>query len=99
MTEGGSCRVELSRQTLRSFERLGPQDRARVARALDGLERDPRPRGKLVKALSGTHDSFLRYRIGDLRLMYEVHEPEGLVLVVGLVHRGDLEDWVRRHRG
>ncbi len=99
MTAERPHRVELSRQALRSFERLGPSDRTRVTRALDGLERDPRPSGKLVKALSGTRDSFLRYRIGDLRLMYEVDDPERLVLVVGLVHRKDLEDWVRRHRG
>jgi mRNA-degrading endonuclease RelE of RelBE toxin-antitoxin system len=58
-------RVELSRQATRVFERLPAVDQARGAKALDALEREPRPRGKQVKAIQGTRDAFLRYRVGD----------------------------------
>lgn len=92
-------RVELSRQARRVFERLPAADRARVAKALDALEHEPRPQGKQVKAIQGTRDAFLRYRVGDYRLLYEILDAERVVLVTGIVARKDLEGWIRRHRG
>ncbi len=92
-------RVELSRQATRVFERLPAADRSRVAKALDALEHDPRPQGKLVKAIQGTRDAFLRYRVGDYRLLYEILDVDQVVLVAGIVARKDLEGWIRRHRG
>lgn len=90
-------RVELSRQATRAFQRLAPRDRSRIARALDAMELEPRPGGKRVKAIKGSRDAFLRYRVSDYRIMYEVHEEDRLILVAGIVHRSDLEAWVRRH--
>jgi len=92
-------RVELSRQATRVFERLPGADRARVAKALDALEHEPRPHGKQVKAIQGTRDAFLRYRVGDYRLLYEILDADHVVLVTGIVARKDLEGWIRRHRG
>lgn len=99
MAEPQPFRVELSRQATRAFERLPAADRSRVTKALDGLERDPRPQGKQVKAIQGTRDAFLRYRVGDYRLLYEFVDRDHLVLVAGIVARKDLEGWIRRHRG
>lgn len=99
MAEPQPFRVELSRQATRVFERLPAADRAPVAKALDALEREPRPRGKQVKAIQGTRDAFLRYCVGDHRLLYEIVDVDHVVLVAGIVARKDLEDWIRRHRG
>lgn len=99
MAERQPFRVELSRQATRVFEGLPAADRARVARALDALEREPRPQGKQVKAIQGTRDAFLRYRVGDYRLLYEIFDTDRVVLVAGIVARKDLEGWIRRHRG
>jgi mRNA interferase RelE/StbE len=99
MAERQPFRVELSRQATRVFEGLSTADRARVAKALDALEREPRPRGKQVKAIQGTRDAFLRYRVGDYRLLYEIVDVDHVVLVAGTVARKDLEAWIRRHRG
>ena len=99
MDEPQPFRVELSRQARRVFERLPAADRSQVAKALDALEREPRPRGKQVKAIKGTRDAFLRYRVGDYRLLYETVDVDHVVLVAGIVARKDLEDWIRRHRG
>jgi len=80
-------RVELSRQATRAFEGLPAADRSRAVKALDALEHDPRPQGKQVKAIQGTRDAFLRYRVGDYRLLYEIldrhcgtHGPRGPLL-------------------
>lgn len=91
-------RVELSSQATRSYKRLPPSQQERIARALDTLERDPRPPGKGVKALRGRSDAFLRYRVGDYRVLYEIHDGVKVVLILGIVHRRDLEGWLRRQR-
>lgn len=93
-----SWRVELSRSAARSFERANRQERARLERAIDGLARNPRPRGNLVKAIRGAHDEFLRLRVGDHRIMYEVFDADRVVLIHAIIHRSDLEAWLRQQR-
>lgn len=48
-----------------------------------------------MKALQGTDAPFLRYRVGDHRIMYEVDDSKREVLVHGIVARKDLERWLR----
>ena len=51
--------------------------------------------GKGVKTIRGVADSFHRLRVGDYRIMYDVIEKDRVVLVLGVVHRTDLERWLR----
>lgn len=51
--------------------------------------------GKTVKTIQGASDSFHRLRVGDYRVMYDVLDDVEVVLVLGVVHRGDLERWIR----
>ncbi len=51
--------------------------------------------GKAVKTIRGFADSFHRLRVGDYRLMYDVIAEDRVILVLGIVHRGDLERWIR----
>jgi mRNA-degrading endonuclease RelE of RelBE toxin-antitoxin system len=48
-----------------------------------------------VKTIHGVGDPFHRLRIGDLRLMFDVIDEDRVLLVLGVVHRGDLERWIR----
>jgi mRNA-degrading endonuclease RelE of RelBE toxin-antitoxin system len=52
--------------------------------------------GKAVKTIRGVDDSFHRLRIGDYRVMYDVLAEDRVVLILGIVHRGELERWLRR---
>jgi len=52
-------------------------------------------RGRSVKTIKGRADSFHRLRVGDLRIMYDVIEEDRILLVLGMVHRKDLERWLR----
>lgn len=45
--------------------------------------------------IQGTRDTCHRLRVGDHRVMYDVIEEDRVVLVLGIVHRGDLERWIR----
>lgn len=59
----------------------------RIAKAIDGLETNPRPSG--VQALRGDA-SILRIRVGDYRILYTVADKEVLVLVIRIGHRRDV---------
>ena len=54
-----------------------------------------RVRGKRVKTIKGVSESFYRLRVGDHRVMFDVFDEDRVVLVLGIVHRGDLERWLR----
>jgi mRNA-degrading endonuclease RelE of RelBE toxin-antitoxin system len=54
-----------------------------------------RVRGKRVKTIKGVSESFDRLRVGDHRIMFDVIDEDRVVLVLGIVHRGDLERWLR----
>ena len=89
----------LSPAAVRAFEKLAPDERARIRRALDRLALDAatpgRVGGKVVKSIQGASDSFHRLRVGDQRVMYDVIEGDRVILILGIVHRGDLERWLR----
>lgn len=91
-------RVELARSAARTFERASRKEQARLEREIDGLAQNPRPAGKLVKAIQGAHDEFLRLRVGDHRIMYEVFDADRVVLIHAIIHRKDLEAWLRQQR-
>jgi mRNA-degrading endonuclease RelE of RelBE toxin-antitoxin system len=51
--------------------------------------------GKAVKTIRGARDSFHRLRVGEYRVMFDVLDEDRVLLVLGIVHRGDLERWLR----
>jgi mRNA-degrading endonuclease RelE of RelBE toxin-antitoxin system len=71
----------------------------RIRNALERLAADVavpgRVSGKAVKTIQGVGDSFHRLRVGDYRVMYDVVAEDRVILVLGIVHRGDLERWLR----
>jgi mRNA-degrading endonuclease RelE of RelBE toxin-antitoxin system len=81
------------------MKKLAPKTGTRVRAALEKLAEDTakagRIGGKTVKTIRGVADSFHRLRVGDYRVMYDVVEEDRVVLVLGIVHRGDLERWLR----
>jgi mRNA-degrading endonuclease RelE of RelBE toxin-antitoxin system len=50
---------------------------------------------KSLKAITGRADRFFRLRVGDYRVMFDVIEEDRVVLVLGVIHRQDLERWLR----
>ena len=99
VTSTESYRVQLSPAAARAFKKLAPEVRNRVSQALEKLAADAaKPRrvaGKAVKTIRGASDSFHRLRVGDYRVMYDVLEKDRVLLVLGIVHRGELERWLR----
>lgn len=90
--------VRLAPAAARAFTKLDPVERGRVRQALLGVAATasrPGRGGKAVKTIQGTRDRFHRLRVGEYRIMYDLVIEDRVMLVLGIVHRSDLERWLR----
>ena len=76
----------IERRAQRSLSRIAVQDRERISDAIRRLAEEPRPHG--VKKLSG-RDAW-RIRVGDYRILYEIHNERLLILVIDIGHRREI---------
>jgi mRNA interferase RelE/StbE len=84
-------RVRLARRAERGLRRIrqgDPRAYARVASAIRSLADDPRPPGAVK--LAGFDPPAWRLRVGEYRIVYEIHESEVLVVVVNVAPRGEV---------
>jgi mRNA interferase RelE/StbE len=81
--------LEFRPAALRQLRKLDTQVARRIRAAVEALCVDPRPHG--VKALTGQH-GWLRIRVGDYRIIYEVRDSELIVLIIQVGHRGQVYD-------
>jgi mRNA interferase RelE/StbE len=79
-------RVDLRRRVIRQLESLPEKDCRSLVKALEELEKDPRPPG--VEKIKGTE--LWRIRQGDYRAIYHVDDVEKSVTVVRVGHRKDV---------
>lgn len=80
-------RIDYHRDATKAIRNLHPQIRRRVLAAIGALAKNPRPDG--VTKLSG-YDTAYRIRIGEYRVIYEVHDGTLLVFVIEVGARGDV---------
>ena len=74
---------------LRQLRKLDSQIARRIKSTTETLRTEPRPPG--VKALTGQR-GWLRIRVGDYRIVYEVRDSELVVLVIQIGHRSHIYD-------
>lgn len=74
---------------LRQLRKLDSQIARRIKSTTETLRTEPRPPG--VKALTGQR-GWLRIRVGDYRIVYEVRDSELVVLVIQIGHRSQIYD-------
>ncbi len=84
-------RVRLARQAERGLRRIREGDPAgyrRVLAAIERLAEEPMPPG--TAKLKGFEPPAWRLRVGDYRIVYEIHAHEVTVVVVNVVPRGEV---------
>jgi mRNA interferase RelE/StbE len=81
-----SYQVVLPKSAQKELDRLPDQISERILAALAGLETQPRPSG--CKKLRG--ESAWRIRVGDYRVIYEIHDKVLQVIVVTIGHRREV---------
>jgi mRNA interferase RelE/StbE len=77
-------RLELSPRASRDLKRLPARAQERVKVHIDTLAQAPRPRG--VVKLEGEINAY-RIRVGDYRVLYEIHDQVLVVIVLKVADR------------
>ena len=79
--------LEISRTAEKQLKRLPATVQRRVAAMLLSFEIEPRPIG--CKKLSGFENTY-RVRLGDYRIIYEIHDRIVTVTALKIGHRKDI---------
>lgn len=78
--------VELTRSATKDLRAIDRQSIPRIIAAIDALAHDPTPLGS--KKLAGSEHTF-RIRVGDYRIVYDMHDAQLIILVIRVRHRKD----------
>jgi mRNA interferase RelE/StbE len=81
--------VVLVASARRALLTLPPRTQRRVIRSLRALESDPRPHGAVPLA-GQPGERIWGIRVGDYRVLYELHDDRLVVLVIRIGHRRDV---------
>ena len=81
--------VRLSHEAAKYYQKLPPKLTRQINRALESLQHDPLA-GPQIKRLRGSFEGSLRYRVGDLRVIYRIDLARRIVWVETIGPRGDV---------
>ena len=84
---GASWTIDVHRKALKELSALPKPIATRCWQAIRELAEDPFPQG--TRALEGMESGY-RIRVGDYRIVYQIHQSEVRVLVIRVRHRKDV---------
>ncbi|WP_047864632.1 type II toxin-antitoxin system RelE family toxin [Rubrobacter aplysinae] len=79
-----SYRLEVVRRAQKQLARIQVQDRERIMDGIDAIADDPKSPGSTK--LQGYTDTWY-VRVGDYRIIYELDEVAGEIIVIRVAHR------------
>jgi len=81
-----SWTIQFDRDAIKALKKLDKSVRVSISDYLDGIAEldDPRTRGK---GLTGHLAGLWRYRVGDYRIICDVHDDELIIVALDLGHR------------
>ncbi|MHB8399578.1 MAG: type II toxin-antitoxin system RelE family toxin [Candidatus Limnocylindrales bacterium] len=85
---GGRYVIRIAPSAQKALLRLPEPHRERVRLAIRVLADEPRPSGSLL--ISGGRRRTWRIRVGDYRVIYEIHDDQLLVLVIRIGQRREV---------
>lgn len=82
-----SYRIEVKKSAAKSLRKIPKADQKRIADKIDSLaENTPNPDTTKMKG----NNPFHKIRVGDYRIIYEIHENVLSILIVKIGHRKDI---------
>ncbi len=78
--------VEITTYAKKQFKQIGSEEQTKLTTAIRKLANDPRPHGYVKMKGREAY----RVRVGDYRVIYEIHDQQLLILVVEMGHRRDI---------
>jgi mRNA-degrading endonuclease RelE of RelBE toxin-antitoxin system len=85
-----------NRRIEKALEQLPPHDFERIDAAITALEDNPRP-FKSKKVQASKEDTY-GLRVWPYRVIYDVYDDSKSVIILAVIHRKDLEKYLRRAR-
>lgn len=80
-------RILFTRRAKKDYEALSEAVKPRVLAALEEISRAPFEEGKLLK---GEFKGCFSHRMGNYRIVYQIHAKQIIVLVLTIAHRKDV---------
>jgi len=80
-------RIEVDRAAVKALAGFDTRIRTKLSAAIDALADDPHPAGS-IKLAGGSGEWHIR--VGDYRIVYEIHDSRLVVLVVRVAHRREV---------
>ena len=80
-------RIEFSHRAAKAYRVLPEDMRRRIEPKIDALADHPRPHG--ARKIEGEETAY-RVRVGDYRILYEVHDRPLLILIMNVGHRREV---------
>ncbi len=80
--------VILQNQPEKYYKKVNQKTAKRLAECFGDLEKEPFC--KNTKSLSGIHKGRRRYRVGGIRVVYEVDSENRTVNIIAILPRGDV---------
>lgn len=80
-------RVEINPSTEKALRKIEAKFAIKIRERIRSLEENPRHKGTIK--LSGEENVY-RTRVGDYRILYEIHDSKILILVINIGHRREV---------
>jgi len=77
--------LQIKSSAARELKRINKPERLRIVSAIDNLPGNP----YIGKSLKGELSGLRRIRIGDYRVIYEIHAQQVVILIIRVAHRKD----------
>jgi len=87
MAAGSRYRIEFSHRAAKAYRVLQEDVRRRIEPKVEALAENPRPHG--ARKIEGEETAY-RVRVGDYRIVYEVHDRALIVVVMNIGHRREV---------
>jgi mRNA interferase RelE/StbE len=79
-------KIEILSSADRALRKINLSERATIAKRINKLSENPRPYG--YKKLE--NNDLYRIRVGDYRVIYQIHDNDLLILIVRIGHRREI---------
>lgn len=80
--------VKIISSAQKDIEKLPKKIAVRIRQSIEQLSQQPRP--DKVKKMKGAQSNLYRIRVGDYRILYEIHDKKLIIIVVAAAHRRDV---------
>jgi len=81
--------IVLHRHAVKAYKKADSALKKRISEAFDIISKDPRYHPH-IKKLKGVLRNMYRYRLGDLRILYEIEEEGQIVRIKTMEARGSV---------